>query len=99
MPCQPELPWGWFDGAMGSIAQAGQVLRHKRGSWWSVRLENVPELAILLFGRPGSVLVRTHYGTVDEDFLEVSVFAQNRKDVVPGILVGLAGKSNVGAVP
>ena len=45
------------------------------------------------------MLVRTHDGAVDEDFLEVDVFAQNRKDVVPVILGGAAGKSNIGAVP
>ena len=41
----------------------------------------------------------THGGTVDEDFLEVGVFTQDRKDVVPDILVSPAGKANIGAVP
>ena len=44
------------------------------------------------------MLMGTHDGAVDEDFLKVGIFAQHGKDGVPDILVSPAGKANIGAV-
>ena len=42
--------------------------------------------------------MHTHDGPVDEDFLEVSAFMQDRKDVMPDILIGPPEKPNIGAI-
>jgi hypothetical protein len=41
----------------------------------------------------------THDGTVDEVLFKVGICTQDCKDVVPGILGGLAGKTQIGADP
>jgi hypothetical protein len=56
-------------------------------------------LFALLFGSPGSVLMSSHDGAVDEDFFKVGIFTQDGKDVLPHILIGPPGKANIDAVP
>lgn len=56
-------------------------------------------LFTLLFGSPGSMLMSPHYGAVDQDFFEVGILTQDRKDVLSDILIGPAGKANINAVP
>jgi len=51
------------------------------------------------FGSASGMLVHPHHRAFQKDSLEVSIFMQHRKHVFPYMLVRLAGKAHIHAVP
>jgi hypothetical protein len=45
------------------------------------------------------MLMSPYNGAAYEDFFEVRILTQDRKDVLPEILIGPAGKANIYAIP